>query len=102
MYAIDAAMSVNVTWICPPSRSVIAGPALRYGTCVRLTPVIILKVLRSQGGQRALADDRPVVKEETADWDGLSVRIIRRRWTYWPSTANLRNVAYFWPILRAS
>src|SRR5262245_14486767 len=43
MYSIDAAMSVNVTWICPPSRSVIAGPALRYGTCVRLTPVIILK-----------------------------------------------------------
>src|SRR5262245_31674865 len=43
MYSIDAAMSVNVTWICPPSRSVIAGAALRYGTCVRLTPVIILK-----------------------------------------------------------
>src|SRR5262249_9790032 len=43
MYSSDAAMSVNVTWICPPSRSVIAGPALRYGTCVRLTPVIILK-----------------------------------------------------------
>src|SRR5262249_27418004 len=33
MYSIDAAMSVNVTWICPPSRSVIAGPAPRYGTC---------------------------------------------------------------------
>src|SRR6516165_368736 len=42
MCSIDAAMSVNVTWICPPSRSVIAGPAPRYGTCVRLTPVIIL------------------------------------------------------------
>src|SRR5262249_37592667 len=36
-------MSVNVTWICPPSRSAIAGPAPRYGTCTKSTPVIILK-----------------------------------------------------------
>jgi hypothetical protein len=35
IYSIEAAMSVNVTWICPPSRSVIAGPAPRYGTRIR-------------------------------------------------------------------
>src|SRR5262249_61978915 len=32
MYSIDAGMSVNVVWIWPPRRSVIACPALRYGT----------------------------------------------------------------------
>ena len=30
----------NISGICPPTRSLIAGPALLYGTCVSLTPVI--------------------------------------------------------------
>ena len=32
----------NMTSTCPPSRSVSAGPAPRYGTCTMSTPVIIL------------------------------------------------------------
>src|SRR5215831_12701568 len=35
-------MVANMTCTCPPSRSISAGPAPRYGTCTRLTPVIIL------------------------------------------------------------
>jgi hypothetical protein len=41
-YSIDEEMLANMTWTCPPSRSTSAGPAPRYGTCTRLTPVIIL------------------------------------------------------------
>src|SRR6516164_4378749 len=41
-YSIDEDMVANMTCTCPPSRSTSAGPAPRYGTCTRLTPVIIL------------------------------------------------------------
>src|SRR5262245_25548948 len=41
-YSIDEDMVANMTCTCPPSRSTSAGPAPRYGTSARLTPVIIL------------------------------------------------------------
>ena len=40
----DAGMLSNMTCTCPPMRSVIAGACPRYGTCCRLTPVIILNI----------------------------------------------------------
>ena len=42
MYAIEEGMEANVTCTCPPSRSVRAGPAPRYGMCTMSTPAIIL------------------------------------------------------------
>src|SRR5215468_430069 len=41
-YSIDEDMVANMTCTGPPSRSTSAGPAPRYGTCTRVTPVIIL------------------------------------------------------------
>src|SRR5262249_13396464 len=41
-YSIDEDIVANMTCTCPLSRSTSAGPAPRYGTCTRLTPVIIL------------------------------------------------------------
>src|SRR5947209_13988316 len=41
-YSIDEDKLANMTCTCPPIRSTSAGPAPRYGTCTRLTPVIIL------------------------------------------------------------
>src|SRR5262249_1240958 len=40
-YSIED-MVADMTCTCPPSRSISAGPAPRYGTSTRLTPVIIL------------------------------------------------------------
>jgi hypothetical protein len=45
-YSIDEDMVANMTCTCPPSRSTSAGPAPRYGTCTRVTPVIILTRMR--------------------------------------------------------
>src|SRR5262249_10352270 len=41
-YSIEEDRVENMTCPCPPSRSISAGPPPRYGTCTRLTPVIIL------------------------------------------------------------
>ena len=42
MYSIEEDMGANMTCTCPPSRSVSAGAAPRYGTCTMSTPAIIL------------------------------------------------------------
>src|SRR5262245_46355970 len=41
-YSINDDMVSNMTVTFHPSRSISAGPPPRYGTCTRLTPVIIL------------------------------------------------------------
>ena len=40
-YPIEDGIGSNVTCICPPSKSVSAGPMPRYGTWTRLIPAII-------------------------------------------------------------